>query len=125
MKVEFKLHQNATSGVVTFQARRISLSCDDGSEPRETTRVFRFPMDESTQSFERTIYESPGGPGSGEYISNASETIYWIGGRLVEKGHRAKGFILVTHNPEEPADGGGAPECTTGGRVAWRARRVD
>jgi hypothetical protein len=124
MKIEFKLARQGHRDTVNFQARRIQFYCDDGSEPRQDMPIIRIPVADDGRTFERTIFQSPGGPGGGQYISNAGETIYWIGGQLVQGGKRAKGFVLITDNPEEPAGGSGLPECTTGGKVPWRASRV-
>jgi hypothetical protein len=123
MKVEFRTYKKRGRDLVNFQARDIQFYCDDGTEPRATMPIIRAPIDRDENSFEQILYDTDQGGGSGNYISNQRETIYWFGGQFLDRGKRAKGFILITDNPEEPAQGEGPPECTTGGKIPWRAER--
>lgn len=112
-KVVIELKRNGTRAI--FQARDVRLVCDD----RRTRHTFA-PVRARVQrdgSFEYDAYRV--GPGSAE----PDQSFYWVTGSLVT-GRNARGFILATFDPWDPPGQDNLPECTTLGKLRWKARRT-
>lgn len=114
MKVELRIDPNPGRDRVTFQVRRLKRFCNKNViEERVTPPPIRARLEKNGREFERVIYE----------ISGDTESVFWLKGRLIEGGSKAKGFVINTHNPDEPS--GDDVECTTFGKRSWIAKRVD
>jgi hypothetical protein len=114
VKVLFRLvgKGNARRHLV-FQARKLQLPCDDQSQMVVTLDPVRVPF-QGPRSFRGESYSLE---------EDGEETLFQVDGRFTSHD-RARGGLLYILDAANPPGAGLAPDCSTRGRVFWKAQRV-
>jgi hypothetical protein len=100
---------------VVFQARDVTFICDDQTFRRTFNPIAtRIRRDRRFEFDQFAAFGDNGGP---------DQQFYWVKGRILPR-HRAKGFVLATYDPWDPPDSENLPECSTLGKLRWRASRT-
>jgi len=114
VKILFRVVENggARKGIV-FQARDLQLACNDGSERRITLEPLSIPF-ESRNQFRREVHSVD---------DQGTEVFVEVDGRFTSP-RRVRGGLLYILDTANPPATTGPPDCSTRGRVFWKAQRV-
>jgi hypothetical protein len=101
---------------VVFQARDLKFICDDQTGRRTFNPVgTRVRRDGKFEFDQFAAFGDDPGP---------DQQFFWVKGRILPRD-RAKGFVLATYDPWDPPGSENLPECSTFGKLRWRASRAN